>query len=168
MNAQDYIVHIGGIPFRPCSSSTLAWLVAIRSPLIFGGNFSPTDFIVFAWMHAAPPQAVNMAIKSGDYESEAALWGTTAPPEIFAVYTPRKMQSLATDLEYFFADMKTGFLPFPCPSPTKRPWSVRGLISTVRRWLTGFRPVSIKPSPTAESLFRSACSTGTNNPPSNP
>lgn len=134
---QDYSVTFAGHTFRPISAFTLTFLAEIRSPFITGGDVSPLDFALFAWAHGAPLPDVLEHLDAGTYSRAALEWSATVPPEVFAVYTPRKMQALANTLAQFFADKKSGFVPFPAASRSKRRWSVRALISSMAAFLTG-------------------------------
>ena len=123
--AQDwkkYVVTVGGIDFRPVSMGTLTMLYAIQSPLVIGGEVSPVDFAVFAWMHAAPLMEVVGCVKARSHEKKAIIWGSEAPPIVFASYIPDTIKALAVDLGRVFIDKDSGFIPFPVPSPLKQSW----------------------------------------------
>lgn len=119
---KKYIVEVGGIPFRPVSMGSLTMLYAIQSPLVIGGEVSPVDFAVFAWMHAAPIMEVVCSVKAHTHERAAIIWASEAPPVVFASYIPDTIKALAVDLSRVFIDKDSGFIPFPVPSPLKQSW----------------------------------------------
>lgn len=140
----DYTTTIDGVTFRPVSAATLAYLFELHSPLIFGGTLEPLDFLIFAWLHAAPLGEVVERTANGTAPTAAAEWAQTAPPSIFAVYCPRKIKALNRDLLDIFAERKTGYVPFPAPSASKSKWKLRGVIFGLLRSVTGWAPRSPK------------------------
>lgn len=119
---KDYLVTVGGIEFRPVSMGTLTLLYHIQSPLVVGGEVEPLDFCVFAWIHAAPIMEVFAAVKSGTYIKKAVIWGSEVPPVVFASYVPDTIAALADDLSKLFIEERSGYIPFPVPSPCRRSW----------------------------------------------
>ena len=121
-NWQDYVVTVAGIDFRPVSMGTLTLLYKIQSPLVLGGSIEPEDYCVFAWMHAAPVMQVFTSVTSGTYLKKAIIWGSEAPPLVFASYVPDTIKQLVSDLSKVFIEERSGFIPFPVPSPCRRSW----------------------------------------------
>lgn len=114
-----YIVNIDGYAFRPVSMGSLTLLYQIGSPLVFGGDITPTDFAIFAWLHGERLQLVISHIKAKTYEEAAIRWACELPASIFSLYTQPTIKALARDIESIFVDKETGFIPFPCPSVCK-------------------------------------------------
>ena len=133
-NWKQYIVTVGGIDFRPVSMGSLTLLYQINSPLVIGGDIEPLDYCIFAWIHAAPIMEVISSITSGNYISKAVIWGSEAPPTLYASYVPDTLAQLARDIQNVFIDQKTGYIPFPLPSPCRRSWWHKGWI-TIKRLL---------------------------------
>lgn len=136
-NWKDYVVTVGGIEFRPVSMGTLTLLYNIGSPIVMGGDIEPQDYCVFAWMHAAPIIEVFAAVKSGTYLKKAILWGSEVQPVVFASYVPDTMALLASDISKLFIEEKSGFIPFPLPSPCKPSWWKRAIHSFIRLFQRG-------------------------------
>ena len=131
-NWSKYVVKIGEVEFRPVSMATLTILYDIESPLIFGGEMNAVDFCVFAWLHAAPIMEVTTAIAAKTYIQNAILWGAEIEPQVFASYTLPTMKKLEKDLKNIFIEKKSGFIPFPLPSPCRRSWLMRAFHSMKR------------------------------------
>lgn len=136
-NWKDYVVTIGGIEFRPVSMGTLTLLYDIGSPIVAGGEIEPLDYCVFAWMHATPITEVYSAVKSGSYLRKAAIWGSEVPPIVFSSYTTDTIAKLSDDLSKVFIEEKSGFIPFPLPSPCRRSWIKRVLTFILRPFRFG-------------------------------
>ena len=114
-----YIVDIGGIEFRPVSMGSLTMLFDVHSPLVIGGEVDAVDFCIFAWIHGAPLMEVISSVKAGNYVEKAIYWGAEVPATVFASYTIPTIKALAKDISKAFIDKKSGFVPFPVPSPYK-------------------------------------------------
>jgi hypothetical protein len=132
-NWKDYVVNVGGIDFRPVSMGTLTLLYQIKSPIIMGGVIEPLDFCVFAWMHAAPIQEVYNSINADTYEKKAIMWGSEVPPIIYTSYAPTTIKSLMKDLNKLFIEEKSGYIPFPLPSPLRLTWWQRAIRFIIHR-----------------------------------
>lgn len=129
---KQYIVTVGGIEFRPVSMATLTLLYSIQSPLVVGGDVEPLDYCVFAWMHAAPILEVFAAVTSNTYKKKAVLWGAEVPPIVFSSYTIESVTKLASDLSKVFIEEKSGYIPFPFPSPCSQSWWKRVILTIIR------------------------------------
>lgn len=129
---KDYIVKIGGLEFRPVSMATLTILYEIGSPIVMGGDVTALDYCVFAWIHNASIIEVYSAVKSGTYMKKAILWGSEVEPVVFSSYTPEAIKTLADNISTLFIEEKSGFIPFPLPSPCRRSWLPRVFHSIIR------------------------------------
>ena len=114
-----YIVNIDGYSFRPISLGTLTLLYQIGSPLVFGGEITPTDFAIFTWLHGEQLQQVISHVKSRSYEEAAIKWACELPASIFSLYTKPTLKALTKDINNIFVDKDSGFIPFPYPSACK-------------------------------------------------
>lgn len=131
---EQYIVKVGEVEFRPVSMGSLTMLYAISSPLVVGGEIDATDFCVFAWLHGAPLMEVICAVKAGNWYKKAMLWGAEVEPLVFASYTPDTIAALTRDLSKVFIDEKSGFVPFPLPSPCRPSWWKRAWTFITHLW----------------------------------
>lgn len=134
---KQYIVTVGGIDFRPVSMGTLTLLYGINSPIVTGGEIEPLDYCVFAWMHAEPIMEVFTAVKSGSYLKKAILWGSEAPPIVFASYIPDTIATLVKDINKVFIEERSGYIPFPVPSPCRPSWWKRVMTFITRPFMRG-------------------------------
>lgn len=112
-----YVVEIDGIKFRPVSMGSLTMLYDVRSPFVLGGEIEAVDYCIFAWIHGAPLMEVITSIKANDYVEKAIYWGAEVPASVFGLYTEPTIKALVKDMSKAFIDKKTGFVPFPVPSP---------------------------------------------------
>lgn len=134
---KQYIVKVGDIEFRPVSMGSLSLLFSVGSPLVVGGEVDATDYCVFAWIHGAPLMEVICSVKAGTWYKKAVMWGAEVEPIVFASYVPDTIQALVRDMSKVFIDEKTGFIPFPLPSPCNPSWWQRVKTFITRLWKRG-------------------------------
>lgn len=116
---KEYVRNIGGVDFRPLSMGSLTLLFDTNSPIVHGGLITAKDFAIFAWIHGENLSDVIASIKADNYETDAILWASEMPVEVYSKYTLESVKALNKDLNKIFIDKETGFIPFLSPSPWK-------------------------------------------------